>query len=81
MARQRQELSDLDADTLDALSAIWLYQANDLNDAAVADVDDLLSLRGLTRHLGGHGRRGGYMPHQRTKMLESLAHSALRADL
>jgi len=74
MARQRQELSDLDADTLDALSAIWLYQANDLNDAAVADVDDLLSLRGLTRHLGGHGRRGGYMPHQRTKMLESLGH-------
>jgi hypothetical protein len=74
MARQRGELSDLDADTLDALSAIWLYQANDLNDAAVADVDDLLSRRGLTRHLGGHGRRGGYMTHQRTKMLQSLAH-------
>src|SRR2546423_13716225 len=36
MARQREELSDLDADTLDALSAIWLYQATDPNDAAVA---------------------------------------------
>jgi hypothetical protein len=74
MARHRAELSDLDADTLDALSAIWLYQATDPNDAAVADVDDLLSLRGLTRHRGGQGRRGGYMPHQRTKMLESLGH-------
>lgn len=74
MARQRQELSDLDADTLDSLSALWLYQATDLNDAAVADIDDLLSLRGLKRHRGGQGRRGGYMPHQRTKMLQSLGH-------
>jgi hypothetical protein len=40
----------------------------------VADVDDLLSLRGLTRHRGGQGRRGGYMAHQRTKMLQSLSH-------
>jgi DNA-binding transcriptional regulator YiaG len=74
MWRQRGELSDLDADTLDALSAIWLYQAKDPNDDAVADVDDLLSMRGLTRHRGGQGRRGGYMAHQRTKMLQSLSH-------
>jgi hypothetical protein len=31
MWRQRGELADLDADTLDALSAIWLYQAKDPN--------------------------------------------------
>jgi DNA-binding transcriptional regulator YiaG len=74
MARQREELSDLDADTLDALSAIWLYQATDPNDAAVADVDDLLALRGLVRNPGGQGRRGGYKTHQRTAMWQSLAH-------
>jgi hypothetical protein len=74
MWRQRGELSDLGADTLDALSAIWLYQAKDPNDDAVADVDDLLTLRGLARNPGGQGRRGGYKPHQRTAMLQSLAH-------
>jgi hypothetical protein len=68
MARQREELSDLDADTLDALSAIWLYQATDPNDAAVADVDDLLTMRGLVRNPGGQGRRGGYKAHQRMTM-------------
>ena len=75
MARQREELSDLDADTLDALSAIWLYQATDPNDAAVADVDDLLTLRGLVRNPGGQGRRGGFKAHQRMRMWQSLAHS------
>jgi len=74
MARQREELSDLDADTLDALSAIWLYQATDPNDAAVADVDDLLTMRGLVRNLGGQGRRGGYKAHQRMTMWQSLTH-------
>jgi len=74
MARQREELSDLDADTLDALSAIWLYQATDPNDAAVADVDDLLTLRGLVRNPGGQGRRGGYKAHQRMTMWQSLTH-------
>jgi hypothetical protein len=73
MWRQRGELSDLDADTLDALSALWLYQATDPNDNAVANVDDLLTMRSLNRKRGGSGRRGGYMPHQRTAMLQSLA--------
>jgi hypothetical protein len=74
MWRQRGELADLDADTLDALSALWLYQARDANAAAVANVDDLLRLRGLSRHLGGQGRRGGYRARQRTQMLQSLTH-------
>lgn len=74
MWRQRGELADLDADTLDALSAIWLYQASDRQAAAVANVDDLLRLRGLARHLSGEGRRGGYMAQQRTQMLQSLTH-------
>jgi DNA-binding XRE family transcriptional regulator len=39
----------------------------------VANVDDLLTMRSLNRKRGGSGRRGGYMPHQRTAMLQSLA--------
>ena len=63
--QQRAELSDLDADALDALSALWLYQAHTPQGDAVADVDELLAMRGLQpkRWLG---RRGGYEPEQRT---------------
>jgi hypothetical protein len=72
--QQREALSDLDADALDALSALWLYQAHTPQEDAVADVDELLSLRGLHAKRAGHGRRGGYMPAQRTAMLQALAH-------
>jgi DNA-binding XRE family transcriptional regulator len=74
MWRQRKELSDLDADALDALSALWLYQARTPQDDAVADVDELLAMRGLQAKQSGQGRRGGYMPKQRTAMLQALAH-------
>lgn len=74
MWRQRAELSDLDADALDALSGLWLYQARTPQDDAVADVDELLAMRGLRAKLGGQGRRGGYMPPQRSAMLQALMH-------
>ena len=74
MAKQWHELSDLDADALDALSAIWLSQARSINDDAVADVDDLLAMRGLKPKRGGQGRRGGYDPDQRAAMLKALSH-------
>src|SRR5215471_8240468 len=72
--QQRETLSDLDADALDALSALWLYQARTPQEDAVADVDELLALRGLHTKRGGQGRRGGYRPAQRNAMLEALAH-------
>lgn len=74
MWRQRNELSDLDADALDALSAIWLWQAENPGDGAYSGVDDLLELRGIKPKRGGHGRRGGYEPEQRRDMLRALHH-------
>jgi len=74
MWQQREVLSDLDADALDALSTLWLYQARTPQEDAVADVDELLALRGLHAKRGGAGRRGGYRPPQRTAMLQALAH-------
>ena len=74
MWQQREELSDLDADALDALSAIWLHQARDAGDRAVADVDRLLAMRGIKPKRGGQGRRGGYEAEQRAEMMRALSH-------
>lgn len=74
MWRQQSELSDLDADALDALCALYLSQARDADDAAVADVDEILGMRGLKPKRGGAGRRGGYEPEQREEMLRALSH-------
>ena len=74
MWQQRVELSDLDADALDILSALWLYQARTPQDDAVADVDELLAMRELQPKRGGQGRRGGYEPEQRNAMLRALTH-------
>ncbi|MDP9378607.1 MAG: helix-turn-helix domain-containing protein [Chloroflexota bacterium] len=74
MWRQREELSDLDADALDALSAIWLSQARSVQQSAVADVDGLLAMRGLKPKRSGQGRRGGYEREQRAAILRALSH-------
>ena len=74
MWRQRQELSDLDADALDMLCHFWLQQANKPEDSAVAVIDEFLEMRGLKKKIGGNGRRGGYMPEQRLEMLKALSH-------
>jgi hypothetical protein len=74
MWQQRGELSDLDADVLDALSALWLRHARTPDEDAVAAVDDLLALRGLQPKQRGHGRRSGYEPEQRQAVLRALTH-------
>jgi DNA-binding XRE family transcriptional regulator len=74
MWRQQSELSDLDADALDALCAIYLSQARGPNDTAIADVDEILAMRGLKPKRGGAGRRGGYEIEQRADMLRALSH-------
>ncbi|HET9792601.1 MAG TPA: helix-turn-helix transcriptional regulator [Candidatus Angelobacter sp.] len=74
MWQQQQELSDLDADALDALSATWLAQARSPDAAATVKIDDLLRMRGLKPKQGSHGRRGGYEPEQRQAMLYAIWH-------
>ncbi len=74
MWQQRGELSDLDADVLDALSALWLRYARTPDDDAVATVDDLLAMRSLQPKQRGHGRRSGYEPEQRHALLRALTH-------
>jgi DNA-binding XRE family transcriptional regulator len=74
MWKQREELSDLDADALDLLSHTWLQQARTPGHYAIADIDQFLALRGLKPKQSGSNRRGGYEPEQRAEMLQALSH-------
>jgi ribosome-binding protein aMBF1 (putative translation factor) len=74
MWRQREELSDLDADALDLLCHTWLKQVTKPEDSAVAIVDDFLAMRKLKPKQSGQRRRGGYEPEQRLEMLRALSH-------
>ncbi|OJV92651.1 MAG: transcriptional regulator [Chloroflexi bacterium 54-19] len=74
MWEQQKDLTDLDADALDLLSHIWLTQAKTPKDYAIANVDQFLSMRGLEQKQKEKGRRGGYEPEQRARMLQVLSH-------
>ncbi|MDB5082188.1 MAG: transcriptional regulator, family [Chloroflexi bacterium] len=74
MWEQQKDLTDLDADALDLLSHIWLQQAKTAKDYAIAHVDQFLSMRGLEQKQKEKGRRGGYEPEQRARMLQVLSH-------
>jgi len=74
MWRQRDKLSDLDADALDALSALWLSQARTAQDRAIADVDGLLTMRGIMPRARQSGQRVGFRKEQRGEMQQALAH-------
>jgi hypothetical protein len=75
MWEKREELSDLDADVLDAISATWLNRGpRSASDRAPVFITDLLAMRGLKPKLGGQGRRGGYGPEQRADLWRCLLH-------
>lgn len=74
MWQQVSELSDLDADILDLLSAIWLEQARSPNDAARVSVKNLLRRRGLKPKMGEGGRDSGFRPDQKQQLFRSLSH-------
>ena len=74
MWEQRKELSDLDADALDSLCALWLTQAQRIDEDVVGDIDELLAMRGLQPKRNGAGQTGGYRPEQREAMWRAVLH-------
>jgi DNA-binding XRE family transcriptional regulator len=60
MAQEVMEMSDLTADVLDVISAIWLKRAAHPESTVWFTVDDFLRYRGLKPQKSGSGRRGGY---------------------
>jgi hypothetical protein len=74
MWEQRKELSDLDADALDALCALWLTHAQRIDEDVVGDIDALLAIRGLQPKRNGAGEAGGYRPEQRVAMWNAVLH-------
>lgn len=63
--QKHSKLSTLEADCLTIAMALWLAKARAISDVAVADIDDFLAMRGIKKHLGGGGSRGGYTEEQR----------------
>lgn len=74
MWKQREALSDLDADVLDALSAIWLKMAKSPKEDAVTDIDSLLEMRNLKPKRNGNGRGSGFRPEQKAEIFKALTH-------
>lgn len=72
MHQQTKELSQLDADMLDALCILWMQNARHPEDFITIDLDTFPQLRGLKPKKGGSGRRGGYEPEQRQEHADSL---------
>lgn len=73
MFERCKNLSDLDADVLDALFAFWQLQARSGQDDGVAAVDHILKLRNVWPKLGGQSRRGGFDRKQRAEVIASIA--------
>lgn len=74
MWKQREQLSDLDVDVLDILSAIWLENAESPQDDALVDLDSLLELRGLSQRKNCKGQISGYRSEQRAEIFQSVVH-------
>lgn len=74
MWEQRGELSDKDADALDAVSACWLQRTRGPEDRVPIYIDEILQMRQLKPKRGGAGRRGGFEPEQRAEVFRSLLH-------
>lgn len=69
----KSDLSPLATYAFDAMTAVYLDQTRNPGEAAYLRIDDLLEGRGLKRHKGGSGRRGGYAAERRREMLQALS--------
>lgn len=74
MLAECKKLSDLDADVLDAVSALYLERAQSPTDDVKASINELLEMRGLEPRLSGQRRRGGFSFRQRAAISNSLTH-------
>ena len=72
MYEHNEQLTDLDADVLDAIFAVWIQQSRATDVAVIVSVDEILSMRGLEKKIGGEGRRGGFRPKQRARVLAAI---------
>jgi len=72
MWKAREELSPIDADVLDAVSAIWISKAQGPYDRVVILIDDICRMRGLKPKRGGSGGVGGFRPEQRAQIYNAL---------
>jgi DNA-binding XRE family transcriptional regulator len=74
MWRQVGELDEADADILEGLYAMWIYQARTPQDDAIGSREALLKLRGVKRKKAGNNRRGGYSLNQLDDVSMRLGH-------
>lgn len=73
MWQWREELSDQDADVMDAIAAKWIRAApKTASERVPIAIDDLLRLRGLREKKDGSGERYGYERKQRNALWRSL---------
>src|SRR5208337_3023740 len=72
MSRAVMEMSDLTADVLDVISAVWLRQADHWESMVWFKADDFLQYRGLKPQKSGSGRRGGYKDEWRKEIAKQV---------
>lgn len=73
MWQWREELSDQDADVMDAIAAKWIKAApKTASERVPIRIDDLLQLRGLQAKKDGSGQRYGFEKKQRVALWRSL---------
>jgi DNA-binding XRE family transcriptional regulator len=73
MWQYASEISELDADVMDAICHAWLTQARTPDSKAIVDIDAILELRGIKPKKSGSGRRGGFETEQRQTVLQTLS--------
>jgi hypothetical protein len=66
------DMSDEDADTLDAVAAIWIDRIGGPDDDVLIELDEVLRMRHIKPKLGGGGRRGGFEREQRAAIYRCL---------
>jgi hypothetical protein len=65
-------MDDLTADVLDCIVILWIQHAKHPEDLVSVTADQCLELRGVQKHKGGSGRRGGHSCRQRRQIAQQI---------